>query len=243
MNLVQKLPIGLSLACLMFMSSCSKEDALTPEPQMESVNAHSSLRDGTGPTAYLPIFPSTFGATGVDIYPTGWKRVVIPSNGSHLGTPSVAAFPTGVSNRTHAFGIANQWIKPLPAIPSALGANSFVTFVTNSSEFDIAKRVDVAAKIKHLVVGQKYSIEFYIATTSIGGPGSGYAKRIIADVGYPNYFVDIDLTGKKAEWIKASFVFKARYQEETFSIGAASENNTFAYAHVFVDQNSIKKVL
>jgi len=31
MNLVQKLPIGLGLACLMIMSSCSKEDALTPQ--------------------------------------------------------------------------------------------------------------------------------------------------------------------------------------------------------------------
>ncbi|MEO6286608.1 MAG: hypothetical protein ABIN80_24680 [Dyadobacter sp.] len=241
MKLVQKLPVALAVACVMMMSSCSKEDVQTPEPKVESVNVHSSLR-GAGGVIALPQFPSTFGATGVDIYPTSWERAIYPGNASWPGTPSVAAFPTGVSNRTHAFGIAHQWVKPLPAIPSAPGANSFVTFVTNSSEFDVAKRADVEAKIKHLVVGQKYSIEFYVATTSIGVSGSGYAKRIIAQVAYPNYFVDINLTGKKAEWVKASFVFKARYQEETFSVAAASENNTFAYAHIFVDQNSIKKV-
>lgn len=39
MNLVQKLPIGLGLACMMMLSSCSKEDVQVAEPHEASMAA------------------------------------------------------------------------------------------------------------------------------------------------------------------------------------------------------------
>jgi hypothetical protein len=239
MNLVQKLPMGLSLACIVMMSSCSKENALTPEHKMGSLNEHSDTRKADVVIA-LPQFPSTIGVTGIDIYPKGWKRELYP------GTPPVAEFPTGVSNRTHAFGnfgVAYQWVKPLPEIPSAPDANSFITITTKSSEFDATKRADVTAEIKYLEVGQQYSIDFYVSSTSVGGRKAGYARKVIARIGYPSTPKDIDLVGKKAEWVKESIVFTALAWKTTFYFSAASEHDHFAYAHIFVDKNSIKKVL
>jgi hypothetical protein len=57
MKLVQKLPATLAIACIMMMSSCSKEDVQTPEPQTAGSNSHSGLKTNAGEVVRASLFP------------------------------------------------------------------------------------------------------------------------------------------------------------------------------------------
>jgi hypothetical protein len=240
MNLVQKVSVGLSLASLMMMSSCSSNDVQAPQPEMGNRRSEANLRGGL---VVLPYIAPTNGPTGYDVYPNGWARISLPNS------PVVATAPTGVSSLTKAFGnpgLGYSWTKPLPQIPSAPGANSILTFSTTATNFSqIEKRSIVQTTIKNLQVGQKYSVEYYGATTTISSPvaGQGYAKGITVSLGYPSISKYLDLSGKEAEWIKGNFSFTALAPETTIDFSAISEGGNFAYAHIYVDASSIKKVL
>ncbi|MCE6990526.1 hypothetical protein [Dyadobacter sp. CY323] len=247
MNLVQKLPIGLSLACLMFMSSCSKEDAVTPEPQMESVNAHSGLRDGSGPVISLPYFPSTKGSTGLNVYPLDWERSISQSQ-----PVSLEELPTGTSNLTHLWGNPTlPWKKNLPTIVNANSIVNFGSIVTTTSYRSNAsngKNSLAETKITNLKSGKEYEITMYVASTICSVNQNEltprYAKTIyvnVKNVKFPITY-NINYEGKEAEWIKKTIIFKAKSAEMTLSFEAFTPDGGYSYAHMFVDKNAIKQL-
>ncbi|SKC15063.1 hypothetical protein [Dyadobacter psychrophilus] len=233
MNLLQKLPIGLGLACLMFMSSCSKEDAaVSPALKQEQENIHSSHK---GVTYVLPFFAPTIGAVGKEVYPAGWQAY---SFGPGQADPLI---PAGTSSLTHLWGgNAFPWEKPLPPVPTAPNANSVVTVSNHGSVNDISY---AGTKIKNLTPGRKYAITFYLATTKLKGAYTTpqeYATNIYINLNAK--FVQVNLKGKEATWIPQTITFDAVSNEEVFDFFAGGEIGSYAYAHVFVDKNSIKDV-
>lgn len=250
MNLVQKLPIGISLACVMMMSSCSKEDGLAPEPKTDGVTAHSNLKEVTGPGPVVITagsFPSTNGPTGINIYPQNWGR------SSTSGSNDVLAFPTGTSSLTHLWGDNNiPWVKPLQVIPGAQDPGSIVTVTTGTNLFTEFKEKSSVAKttIKYLVPGKTYSITMYVAnsipkTPIAGKPIPVYANGVgmTMDFGYFAFGELFDLTGSNAVWVKKVIPFYAHHQEAEFRFWVvSSEKNGYSYGHIFVDKNSIKKL-
>jgi hypothetical protein len=248
MNLIQKLPIGLSLACLMFMSSCSKEDGLTPEPQMESVNGHSGLRGGGGPMLYLPYFASTKGSTGLNVYPLDWERSNVPH-----GPASLQELPTGTSNLTHLWGNPSlPWKKNLPTISNAnsvVNFGSIVTATTYRSNVSNGNNSAAGTKITNLKAGKKYEITFYVASTVCSVKQNAfkpsYAKSIFVAVSNVNnpHLESFDMVGKEAEWVKRTITIDAISSEMTISFHALiTEKGEYSYAHMFVDKNAIKQV-
>ncbi|MCE7067346.1 hypothetical protein [Dyadobacter sp. CY326] len=240
MNLVKKLPIGLGLACLMMMSSCSKEDAaVSPSSPQASEQMYSSHK---GVTYVFPFFSPTIGATGKGSYPAGWGNL---SEDDKLG------FPAGTSSLTNLWGeSALPWEKPLPAIPSAPNANSVVTTynITESVLHDFQNHSVAGTTIKNLVAGKKYAITFYASTTKLKGPSqsvqdyaSGIQVRLFAGAN-KILQTEINFTGK-AEWVAKTINFVASGDEITFKFNPTSSSQfTETYAHLFVDHNSIKEL-
>ncbi|WAC11388.1 hypothetical protein [Dyadobacter pollutisoli] len=249
MNLVQKLPIGLSLACLMFMSSCSKEDALTPEPQTEIVNAHSSLKEGAAALVItLPYFPSTKGSTGLDVYPTDWERDTHPyySNNSQ-------ELPTGTSNLSCLWGNPMlPWKKGLPTIASGASIVNFGSIVTTTSyrkNVSNGKNSAAKTKITNLKPGKKYEISFYVASTICSVNQNAftplYANTIYVDLSNVKDPIShgIDVEGKEATWVKKTVIFDAISTEMSISFSAfVPQNGGYSYAHMFVNKNAIKQL-
>ncbi|KAA0990861.1 hypothetical protein [Dyadobacter aurulentus] len=252
MNLVQKLPIGLGLACMMMLSSCSKEDVSAPEPQVGGVNESSGLREETGGVVALPVFPSTIGATGFNIYPAHWKRVVIPN----LNALTLNVLPTGTSTSTHLWGNASlPWTKAIQAINEVPNGSQIVTVTSSKSNFFyLTDHSAVKTTIKNLKPGKKYSLTFYVASTHknvVPAPfTSGYAKEAGISLSYsgPNgsfskaYYVD--LNNKEAVWVSKTIIFDTIGATEVdFGFACASaKDGEYSYANIFVDKNSIKEV-
>jgi hypothetical protein len=249
MKLVQKLPMGLSLACVMFMSSCSKEDVQVAEPQVESQNNSSSLRSLDGISA-LPKFSGTIGATGLNIYPTDWQR-------KNTSIPDLLAFPSGTSSFTHMWGDPKlPWLQALPPLPTGQASGSVVTFTssTNIERTDpykgqIGGQSRVAAKIKYMKPGKKYEITMYAAST-IPKVQQLHASRTVAysnkiriglDLGAIAYGYEIHMTQNLWTAKTITFVAKGTEGEINFRAEAAKESE-YVYANVFVDKNSIKEV-
>ncbi|KAA6433987.1 hypothetical protein FEM33_22110 [Dyadobacter flavalbus] len=101
-KITKSLSVGLTTACfstMLFMSSCSKEDALTPTPQSD-VNQSSNLRVLAGGisanTNITPaVIPTTDGPTGLKIAPNGWTFPCYASDplaGSPNATSNLTAF-------------------------------------------------------------------------------------------------------------------------------------------------------
>ncbi|MCF2503823.1 hypothetical protein L0663_10575 [Dyadobacter sp. CY107] len=234
MNLVQKLPIGLGLACLMMLNSCSKEDAaVTPALQQEQENSYSSHK---GVTYVSPLFSSTIGLVGKEVYPAGWEAY---SFGPGEADPLI---PAGTSSLTNLWGEnASPWEKPLPPVPTAPTANSVVTVANYGSISDISY---AGTKIKNLTPGKKYTITFYVATTKLKGAYTTpqqYASNVLINLNAKA--VQVSLKGKEATWVPQTITFDAVSNEEVFNFFAAGGIGNSAYAHVFVDNNSIKEVI
>ena len=156
MNLVQKLQIGLGLACMM-LSSCSKEDVQTPLPLVNETTEHSGLRDGgNGMEQLKPYFAPTIGQPGFNWYPTDWER--------NIGSPdNLIELPTGTSNLTNLWGNPlAPWVKPLPTIPGVIDMRSMLTVITFRDPYNSRKSI-VKTKIKNLKSGKKYAVSFFVA--------------------------------------------------------------------------------
>ncbi|WP_026629294.1 hypothetical protein [Dyadobacter alkalitolerans] len=248
MNLVQKLPVGLGLAFLMMMSSCSKEDALTPEP-VKSDRTDASMRGIPPILTAVPNIPVTYGATGSNVHAIGWERSSATSN-------DAIGLPTGTSSLTHLFGDGGlQWVTPLTTIPNAPYENSVLT-ISTKAKFDPFKlaasknqRSAVEAKIKNLIPGKKYQITYHLASTicsvNQNGLQQAYTDVIQAD------WIDADGTSIAAtvglddnsNWISQTVTFTATSTERILRFTAYNTgDDVYSYAHIAIGQNSVKAV-
>ena len=245
MNLVQKLPIGLGLACMMMLSSCSKEDVSAPEPQVGGVNESSGLRGGgNGIELLKPYFAPTIGQPGFNWYPTDWERnIKSPDN--------LIGLPSGTSNLTNLWG--NQqapWVKPLPTIPGVTDMRSMLTVITFRDPFQNHRKSTVKTKIKNLKSGKKYAVSFFVAgslrNTLFGAYTPAYPKLVDVEIGWGNSYsfsTQYDLTGMEATWAKKTITFSPEANEaELYFSAYAPEAGQYSYANIFVDKDSIKEV-
>jgi hypothetical protein len=257
MNLVQKLPIGFGLACLMILGSCSKEDAAEPQPQKLEGNENSGLRGGLeadpneppGGWDVLPFLAATAGQTGLNSYPLNWERKV----GSYSN--DLQAHPSGLSSFTHLWGGQGQPLQSsLALIPGVANTNSALTFSTATSEiFGLSKRAAITTKIKQLKPGKEYIIKFFVATTIPQQVGATtvipkYAKAVLVNLinanglGSNNTY-SYDVSSTKNNWVPQSIKIKPGDSEVELSVSALTAGaGQFSYAHIFVDKNSIKEV-
>jgi hypothetical protein len=233
MNLVQKLPLGLGLACLMMMSSCSKEDSQTPEPA-ESTNASSNLRHGGPVITSVYHFPSTNGPTCVGCAPNTWS-LKIPHRDATSSLTAYAGNP------------AKKWFQPLPA-PST-GSGSIITVVNDAMYTGEAK-----ARIENLVKGKKYKITFSVSTTSVNqfnGP-SPYASKAVLRVWDEEditshlieFIKDIDFTGKHNQWVTETIEFEAIHNSAYFNFQgySASGETKLTYTNIHVGSNAVQQI-
>jgi hypothetical protein len=199
----------------------------------------------------VPNMPATYGPTGSNILPTGWQRDLTYSN-------NLAELPTGTSNLTHLFGKeALQWEKPLPSIPNVPNATSILTISTHAkstwidNHLSTNQRSAVETKIKNLKPGKFYSVDFYVATTVCKLAQNNFTKAYADEVEVSLR----DANGKlgvptgigfgpddQAKWIHNSIIIEAKGNEQIISFTAYTVNpGEFAYAHIFVDNNSVKE--
>ncbi|WP_031528847.1 hypothetical protein [Dyadobacter crusticola] len=240
MNLVQKLPIGLGLACMMLLSSCSKEDVQTPEPKVASVNEHSNEKTASPPWVF-----GTKGFPGQNILPGFWER------NDKVGYPSdPTLYPVGTSSPSHLWGNASMpWLQ-LPSLIPNQPWNSFIT-VKSSTAFDVKKQSRVKTKMGGLTPGKKYALKVYVATTlpKIQGRNTQvphYAKSAVVSALYSNQTPQglvVDLTNSKNTWVPVTLNFTAIAPEMdlTFRSNSAKEGE-FSYAHIFVGSGVITQL-
>lgn len=248
MNLVQKLPIGLSMACLMFMSSCSKEDAQTPEP-LKGERTDANMRGIGGGVIALPtlIFP-THGLAGFDVFPSGWKR-------SESASSNKSVHPAGTSTTQHLWGNFYQpWDKLLLKGSENLSVSSIVTVTTRTNinllndASTADKRSAVETTIKHLKPGKKYELTVYLATSKpMNANDATYATYLALDWNRPSGIVplanEIVNQSKQAIWIPKSIIFEATDTQEVLRFTAYTNvDNTVAYGHIYVGENAIKEL-
>ncbi|MCF2489850.1 hypothetical protein [Dyadobacter sp. CY347] len=250
MNLVKQLPIGLGLACLMMMSSCSKEDVQTLEP-LKSERTDASMRDDGGYIKILPIFHATFGPLGSNVYPNGWQR------GSSTSS-NLIGYPTGSSNFTHLFGNpAWPWVNPISPIQDVPNASSFLTISTKAKKTwtedgaSTGKRSSVETIVKNLTPGKMYELTYY-TTSSVcavkqNNLTPAYASAVVVDWIYSNgtkkSALTMSLKNWEGTWNKQTITFEANEKDQVLNFTAFTESeSTFGYAHIFVDHKSIKEV-
>jgi hypothetical protein len=252
MKLVQKLPIALGLAGALMFSSCSKDDVQMPEPQAESVNAHSSAKTSAGEIAAPPVFANTIsGNLGYNNLPIDWAKLDGP-----LTNPSI---PVGLSSLTSVWGLETwsilvnpKWVKALPPVPGNPTANSTVTVTSYAQTPEQTKdRSGVFTKLNNLKPGATYTITFYVASTTVTGLGSNGATSICAknaeikmlNVDNGSTKTNIGFYGQEATWIKKTITFKAKGDNATFVFtGLTQLGNRYSYIHLFVDRNSLKEM-
>ncbi|NIJ55531.1 hypothetical protein [Dyadobacter arcticus] len=241
MKLVQKLPIGLSLACVMMMSGCSKEELQTPEPKVESVNTHSNLK-----TDALPWIAPTKAYAGIKILPNFWERRSLDS-----GDP--VKYPFGTSNFSRPWGnIALQWKESFPALQGQPW-NSFVTVTsTTTDKSNSSKMAKVGTTIQFLKTGFTYYLTFYVASARPKLDGSGKLPTFVGKCNialkspntgqyYESQYFDVNmLEAQPNTWIKKTIEFKATNSEMRFDFSATSiQDGKTAYAHLFIGQDAI----
>jgi hypothetical protein len=247
MKLLQKLPIALSLACMMMLSSCSKEDAQTPQPQAGGVNEHSGAK--TNAEGTLPFFASTNGRGEInyETYPVYWAKA------PHIWGNLIAPIPAGSSSLTALWGQSvKAWAKPLPPVPCDLTANSMLTAISYTPDAsEQHKRSRPFTTIRNLIPGKTYSLTFYVASTYYDdvyvSMDPAYAKSAeirVTSSGSPTISTYIDLTGKEAQWVKKTVTFKATDTNAIFSFsGLTPGQDKFSYIHLFVNPNAITELM
>lgn len=225
MNLVQKLPIGLGLACLMFISSCSEEDAATPE---SVTNESSNLRQGGLVITSVYHLPSTEGPTCVGCEPAGWK----------FDKPGQDATSSLIAYGGHPL---KKWSKPL-ATPST-GSGSIITITSKGYKHGGGAK----AQIKNLIKGKKYKLTASVSTTSLygdNGPYSYVASLAVMDgpldvLGYKQ----VHFPGKQNQWITETVEFVAWSTEQTLRIYSYGEDqNNLAYTNFHVGPNAVQQI-
>ncbi|MCF2503822.1 hypothetical protein L0663_10570 [Dyadobacter sp. CY107] len=244
MNLVQKSPIGLGLACLLMLSNCSKEDVPTPEPG-KSQNTSSNMRGVGGGLISLPALSPTNGPTGLNVYPSGWRRSATASN-------DLFAYPTGTSSCQHLWGdISVPWEKLiLKESVSSIATVSTSAKINLLNEASTAnKRSAVETTIKFLKPGKKYEVTVHVATTKLFDffKNAAYANVLALDLVRPTGIVPLSNTlinqSKQAVWVSQTITFEATNEEEILRFTAYTDvDNKLAYAHIYVDENAIKEL-
>ncbi|WP_166444559.1 hypothetical protein [Dyadobacter bucti] len=256
MNLVQKLPIGLSLACMMMMTSCSQEDVQTPEPEAAAPRTEASLRGiGGGILILQPELATTNAVWGNDRYADKWERYTYPGSGNPL------MYPSGTSSLKSLWGDDSKpFVKALPEIPGIADMRGILTVTTNSIVADVIPGVSNATSvakstIKNLKPGQKYQIKYYVACAVPAQNAQGkipvFAEKANVRLQYNasgktqfsgNYGIT-SLAGKHAEWVAQTIIFTAEDTEVDFIFSSAVKNpGNYSYVHMYVDKNSMKKV-
>ncbi|MCE7067345.1 hypothetical protein [Dyadobacter sp. CY326] len=229
MNLIKQLPLGLGLACFMFMSSCSKEEAVTPGSAV--TNESSNLRQG-GPV-FVPIyhFPSTNGPTCVGCMPGKW----------HLGKTKLDATS---SLTAYAGNPSKKWVQPLPT-PST-GSGSIVTMVGEKSYYGY-----VSANAENLIPGKKYKLTFSISRTALNeangtGPYAATADLHVRDVNSNNIITEkvIDFNGKKNEWVTETIEFIATFHKQEFDFHSENPQgeSKLTYTNIHVGENAVQQL-
>ncbi|WAC11386.1 hypothetical protein [Dyadobacter pollutisoli] len=241
MKLVQKLQIGLAIACMMF-ASCSKDDLQTPTPQTESVNTSSNLRvDVDAPP---PFISSTKGFTGINILPANWVRNVVGGYSNNQ-----QAYPAGVSDRFRLWGNPSiPFVQSLSVIPGATSIGSFVT-VTTRGILDKSNKSSVKTKIYNLSVGKKYALKVYVSSTLPKGDPAEYsptfAKKALLTVSNQAVSQEtvVDLTNYKFCWVEKIVTFTALSPQMDFAFSASPQYpGQYACAHLFVGYGAIEKL-
>jgi hypothetical protein len=238
MKLVQKLPIGLGIVCMM-LSSCSKEDVQTPVPKAESVNTSSNLKVD----AAAPSISSTKGYAGINILPANWGRNAVGYSNNQV------AYPTGVSNIKNLWGDpSTPFEQSLSLIPWAPNITSFIT-VTTTGTWNNASKSSVKTKIQNLTIGKKYSLTVYVSSSLPKGV-SGVASPTFAKTGLLSVRsaagfqkANVDLTSYKNCWVQKIFTFTASSSQMDFAFSASPAlPGQYSCAHLLVTDNAIKQV-
>ncbi|TLV00279.1 hypothetical protein [Dyadobacter luticola] len=248
MKTVKTLSAGLGLACMMMLSSCSKDDVQTPQPLAGTDNRHSSLKTD-GEVTLAPYFAPVEGpTTGIFQYPANWAQSLnaIPDgyNGPLSGLSSFysvwgeTGFPWG------------PWLKPMAYIPGYLNAYKMLT-LRAKHHYDSKPfwAPGVTTTIKNLVPGKTYSITLYLATTIRNEPFNAdgtckYAKAAkIKMYPYTNDMpltVNVDLTGNEAKWVKKTITFTPTKDNAPFYFQATEpDKDTYTFTNLFVPSNGI----
>lgn len=252
MNFVQKLPIGLSLACIMMMTSCSQDDVQNPAPEAGSVRTEASLRGiGGGPLVLQPELAGTNGPWGADRFADRWQVDACPGSGNPLD------FPSGTSSLKSLWGNdATPFAKALPEIPGISDMRGVITVTTNTFMATTAPGAKSIAKstIKNLVPGQKYEIKYYVACAvpaqTVQGKIPSLTENVVVTLKYnaagKTQFTGNHITslaGKHSEWVAKTIIFTAEDTEVDFLFGASTKwAGQYTYTHLYVDKNSMKKV-
>ncbi|KAA6441250.1 hypothetical protein FEM33_02775 [Dyadobacter flavalbus] len=236
-QITKSLSFMASAACLstmLFMSSCSKEDAVTPSPEATIASVQGvNLREYNPLISVQKIHP-TIGQLGLGSLPSGYTLT-----GSNM--------TAGLSNATYLFGNSAQpWIPATNSLPDLLGQNG--TFLTLGATKDNLSGVHV--KIKNIFEGKTYKFTYYVSTMAVkysSGPGqtpyaSSFIFSYIAPVSGNNY--SLSLAGKENQWIANSIELNGN----SSTIGdlviklLGKNSNATSYGNIFIPVNAIQEV-
>ncbi|KAA0990862.1 hypothetical protein [Dyadobacter aurulentus] len=227
MNLVQKLPIGLGLACMMMLSSCSKEDGVAParQPDAESIVASGANLKTRGYTIPSTQGPVTGNASSSSLLP-GWN----------VESPSLA----GVSNYSNILGDPlAPWQNPLPVVFP--GPSSFVTIKAFKSA-----PAHSAIGMKGLIPGKKYKVTFSLSTSKRLGSQMPYSESADVRVGDLDPHIakkTIYFAGKEGQWITDSIIFTATKETHGFYVFSRPDTeNVFTYLNILVKENALQQL-
>src|SRR5215217_6216080 len=155
MNLVQKLPIGLGLACMMMLSSCSTEDV---QPVSGQEVEKLAFPEQTLKTRGYYMASSHGTVSGnVNSYSTlqGWQAYGL----------------LGISNYQHILGDPSaSWESPLPIVFP--GPSTFVTLPIPPDS-----KAHSVTFMEGLVPGKKYKVTFSLSTSKRLGFQMPYAQN------------------------------------------------------------------
>ncbi|NIJ55530.1 hypothetical protein [Dyadobacter arcticus] len=240
MEIVQKLPAALAVACLMMLSSCSNDDALAPEPKVESVNTNSNLKVDV---VVAPSIFSTQWYTGIDILPSNWSRNVDGYSND------VVAYPVGISSVRNLWGDPSRpFVQELILVPWARNITTFIT-VKGASSWDTKKMSSVKTKIRNLKPGKKYALTVYVSSSipkaTYGVINASFAKKCLIKLGNTVASQEevVDLTSYKNCWVQKIITFTASGSEMDFAFSTSIDQySAYAYAHLLVGDNALKQL-
>ena len=246
-KITKSLSVGLTTACfstMLFMSSCSKEDALIPTPE-PAANESSNLREAVGGGILaVEYITTTDGPTGLSTAPNKWDFF------SYYDDPIFSNEPQSATSSLTAFAGNSlmKWVKPLP-VPST-GTGNIITVLSGMNELESTQ-----TRINNLIKGKKYKFTFSVSTTSLASlynsdVTSEYTKAAVlrlSPVGLVGEGIDdtTDFTNNKDQWITKSIEFIAKsdsYHLEFKGIQQQCFNGIPNYTNIHVGKNAIKVI-
>jgi len=227
-KITKSLSVGLTAACfstMLLMSSCSKEDALTPIPQSD-INQSSKLREAAGGILAVEYVTSTDGPTGFNS-PNKWN---FPEDDIILG-PSENATS---SLTAYAGNPLTKWFKPLPVTTN--GAGNIIKVANNSSKMERAETT-----INNLIVGKKYKFTYSVSTTAIGYSNLAN-EAVLKFYSSGDYIADTtNFAYKESQWITKSIEFVAKNKSYNLEFRGIDQFG-YSYTNIHVGKNAIKVI-